>query len=110
MESILTSIKKLLGMGKEYTAFDTDIIMYINSALMSLRQLGIGPAEGFRIKSDLDTWARFLGEREDIEAVKTYVYIKVRLVFDPPQSSAAIAALKEELKEQEFRLGIEVDE
>ena len=104
MESILTSIKKLIGPDQDNKAFDADIMIHINTALMSLTQLGIGPTEGFFITSELDTWEKFLGERKDLEAVKTYIYLKVRLVFDPPTNSAVIETMKATITELEWRL------
>ena len=104
MESILTSIKKLLGPDEGNKAFDVDIMIHINTALMRLSQIGIGPAEGFFITSELDTWEKFLGERKDIEAVKTLIYLKVRLVFDPPTNSAVIETIKQTIAELEWCL------
>lgn len=109
MDSILTSIKKQLGATEAYTHFDEQIIMHINMALMVLRQIGVGPSKGFRISDASATWKDFLGESEELEAVKTYVYMKVKLVFDPPQNSAHITALKEGIAEFEARLNYEVD-
>lgn len=104
MESILTSTKKLLGIMEEYTHFDEDIIMHINSVLMILTQMGIGPASGFRIEDDLTTWDEFISNKLYLEAVKTYVYLKVKIVFDPPLSSAVKDAMNEMIKELEWRL------
>ena len=104
MDSILTSIKKLLGISEEYTNFDADIIMHINDVLMTLNQLGVGPKEGFKIQDDYSTWDEFLGDTINLEAVKTYVYLKVRLVFDPPTRSAAIDAIERKVSELEWRL------
>ena len=84
MDSILTSIKKLLGITEEDTSFDTDVIIQINSAFMILNQLGVGPEEGFIISDDMATWDEFLPEGKQLEGVKTYIYLKVKLVFDPP--------------------------
>lgn len=103
MESILTSIKKLLGIEHDYEHFDKDIIMHINAALMTLNQLGVGPKEGFLITGDTETWDRFLGGFNNLEAVKTYVYLKVRMVFDPP-SSSVMESLKRQADEYEWRL------
>lgn len=104
-ESILSSIKKLLG-GAAATSdhFDPDIIMHINTVLMGLTQIGIGPAEGFFITGDSATWSDFLLEEGKFEAVKTFVYLKVKLVFDPPQHSAHIAAMEKQAAELEWRL------
>ena len=107
--SILISIKKLLGIDKDYVQFDQDIIININSALMSLMQLGVGPQSGFKIRGEEETWNDFIGERIDFESVKTYIYLKVRLIFDPPQSSYLIENIKEQLKEIEWRLNFQVE-
>lgn len=109
MESILTSIKKDLGIDKEYNVFDSDIIRHINSALMVLMQLGVGPSKGFRVTGESETWDRFLEGRTDLEAVKDYVFIKVKLVFDPPANSSTLEALKEQAKELEWRLNVQVE-
>lgn len=108
-ESILTSIKKLLGITEEYTHFDADVLMHINMAFMVLYQLGVGPSTPFSISDKSATWSDFLGDSKDLEGVKTYIYQKVKLVFDPPQSSAAITALKENIAELEWRLNVTVD-
>ena len=107
MDSILTSIKKLLGIQEEYEHFDVDIIMHINSAFMVLTQLGVGPSEGFTIDDKYDVWSDFT--TENLEAVKTYVYLKVRLVFDPPNSSAVMEAINRQISEYEWRLNVAVD-
>ena len=109
MESILTSIKKLLGIAEEYAHFDADIIMHINSAFMTLSQLGIGPKEGFSIKSDAETWSDFTGDSTSIEAVKTYVFIKVKMVFDPPTSSFVMTAYEHQAQELEWRLNVQAE-
>ena len=90
MESILTSIKKLLGIDEDYKHFDQDLIMHINSVLMILTQLGVGPSTGFSIVDETATWKDFLGIDPRFESVRSYIYLKVRLLFDPPQSSALI--------------------
>lgn len=108
-DSILTSIKKLLGITEEYTHFDADVLMHINMAFMVLYQLGVGPSTPFSIEDASATWSDFLGDSIDLAGVKTYIYQKVKLVFDPPQSSAAITALKESIAELEWRLNVTVD-
>lgn len=108
-ESILTSIKKLLGMTEDYTAFDTDIIIHINTVFMTLNQLGIGPSEGFRITDDKEVWNSYIREDDDLEAVKTYIYLKVKLVFDPPLSSAVMEAYKQMINELEWRLNVQAE-
>lgn len=107
MESILTSIKKMLGLTEDYTHFDADIIMHINSSLMDLKQLGVGPEEGFFIEDDSYTWEDLIGDTSKLQAVKTYVYLKVKLDFDPPLNASVIAAMERRIKELEFRLSVE---
>ena len=109
MESILISIKKMLGITEDYTHFDNDIIMHINSVLMVLTQLGVGPEEGFMIEDDSNTWDEFIGESTQLQAVKSYVYLKVKLLFDPPLSSSVIESINRMITEFEWRLNIAVD-
>lgn len=111
MESILTSIKKMLGIDEAYTHFDADIIMHINSVLMILAQLGVGPEEGFVIEDDTSTWINFIPEANaaQLHAVKTYIYMKVKLMFDPPLSSAVIESMNRQIAEFEWRLNVAVD-
>ena len=104
MESILTSIKKLLGIAEEYTHFDEDLIMHINSVLTILTQMGIGPSTGYIITSKDDTWDEFIDNKIYLEAVKTYIHLKVKLVFDPPLSSAVTEAMNKMITELEWRL------
>lgn len=106
MDSILTSIKKLLGIAEEYEHFDADLIMHINSVFFTLTQIGVGPSEGFSITDEEDIWSDFLPEDQNLEAVKTYVYQRVRLMFDPPSSSALIEALNKQIAEYEWRLNV----
>lgn len=110
MDSILTSIKKMLGPGSDDNNFDVDIIIHINSAIMLLRKMGVGPEEGFSITSDEETWDEYLGEQmSKLQAVKTYIYIKVKLIFDPPANSFVLNSLNEEAKRLEFYLNVEAD-
>ena len=107
MESILTSIKKLLGIEKDYNQFDTDIIIHINSVFSTLTQLGVGPEEGFAIEDDTSIWTDFTEDNMLIESVKSYMYLKVRLLFDISSlGSATIAAYERQIAEFEFRLNI----
>ena len=108
-DSILTSIKKLLGIDEEYEHFDKDIIVHINSAFMVLNQLGVGPEEGFRIKSKDEVWEQYDGI-EDLQSVIDYVYMKVRLIFDPPSNSFTVASLEREMNELGWRLMIKAEE
>lgn len=107
--SILITIKQKLGVMADDTAFDTSIITNINSALMILRQLGVGPVEGFRITGNSETWKDFIGERVDIEGVKDFIYMKTRVIFDTPSGSGVLQAVKDEISELEFRLNIEAE-
>lgn len=110
MESILTSIKKMLGITEEYTHFDADLIMHINSVFVTLRQLGVGPKEGFRIEDKTSLWSDFISEDDmRFESVKTYIYLKVRLLFDPPLNSAVIESINRISNELEWRLNIEAE-
>lgn len=110
MESILTSIKKMLGIAEEYTHFDPDIIMHINSVFMTLNQLGVGPSEGFYIEDDLTEWVKFIPDVTKLQAVKTYMYLRVRLLFDPSSlGSATLAAYERQIQELEWRLNVAVD-
>ena len=104
MDSILTSVKKIIGISEEDESFDTDLIMHINSVLMILNQLGVGPEDGFSITDKSAVWTDVIGDNKLIEATKTFVGLKVRLIFDPPTSSAHIESLKEIIKEFEWRL------
>lgn len=106
MESILTSIKKLLGISEEYKHFDTDLIIHINSVLLVLTQLGIGPSEGFMIEDDSAYWEDLLEDPTQLQAVKSYMYLKVKLLFDPPLSSAAIESMNRMIAEYEWRLNV----
>ncbi len=109
MESILTSIKKLLGIAEEYEDFDADIIMHINSVFSILTQLGVGPSNGFSIKDKEAKWHDFIGDDNNIEMVKSYIHLKVKLLFDPPLSSAVMEAMNQMIKELEWRLNVAVD-
>lgn len=107
-ESILTSVKKLLGIPEDYDAFDLDIIIHINTVFVILYELGVGDAP-FSITDSTQIWSDFIKDSRDLELVKTYVHLKVRLLFDPPTSSAAIQAMTDLTKELEFRISILVD-
>lgn len=109
MDSILTTIKKMLGIEADYKAFDIDLIVNINSALMTLNQLGIGPDSGFSITSDVEYWSDLLGSSTNLDGVKTYIYLKVKLIFDPPTNSAVIDAINRTISELEWRLMAQVD-
>lgn len=109
VDSILTSIKKLLGIDVAYTHFDDDIIMHINSVFFTLHQLGVGEVP-FVIESDSETWDDFLSNTNvSLEVVKSYIYLKVRLLFDPPTNSALLNSMNEMIKEYEWRINVAVD-
>lgn len=107
--SILTSIKKILGIPEEHEHFDADIIMHINSVFMILQQLGIGPDDGFSIKDKTTTWSDYLNDSKHLEAVKSYIGYKVRLMFDPPSSSAITESINRLISELEWRLNVAVE-
>ena len=109
MDSILTSIKKLLGIAEGYEHFDADLIMHINSVLTILTQIGVGPSEGFYITDKSNTWNEFIPEEYNLELIKSYVYLKVRLLFDPPQSSSVMDATNRMIEELEWRINVTVD-
>lgn len=102
--SILNSTKKILSVPVAVTDFDLDIITHINSVFMVLNQLGLGPTEGFAIEDDTTTWDAFLGTDLRLNAVKTYVFLKVKMAFDPPQTSPLIDAAQRQISEYEWRL------
>lgn len=104
--SILTSTKKNLGLAADYTAFDQDVIMHINFVFSTLNQLGVGPAVGFAIADSAPTWNSFLAGDLRLNNVKTYVYLRVRMLFDPPQTSYHLSAMKEQISELEWRMSI----
>ena len=105
MDSILTSVKKLIGIDKEDTAFDPDVIMHINSSFLVLSQLGVGPDEVFYINDDTAVWTDFISNNMLLlNYVKTFVYLKAKLVFDPPSSSIAVQSMQEMVKEHEWRI------
>lgn len=109
LDSILTSVKKMLGITEDYEHFDADLIMHINSVFMILTQLGVGPSEGFSIENKTDTWDDFVSSDSNLEAVKSYMYLKVKLLFDPPLSSAVMESMNRMISELEWRLNVSVD-
>ena len=105
-DSILTSVKKVLGIDENYEAFDQDIILHINSTFATINQLGIGPIAGFYIEDAEATWSDFLQDDPRLNSVKTYTYLRVRLLFDPPATSFAISAMEEQIREFGWRLNV----
>ena len=110
-ESILNTIKEMLGASPDYDAFNTDIIIHINTAFMELTQIGVGPQEGFMITDDSETWADFIPETDalQLQGIKSYVYLSVKLVFDPPSNSSATESINRQLAKLEWRLNHVVD-
>lgn len=108
--SILDSTKKALGIAADYNVFDPDILMHINGVFTTLEQLGIGPVGGFAIEDKEPTWDAYLEGDLRLNSVKTYVYLRVRLLFDPPATSFAINAIQEQIKELEWRLNVKREE
>jgi hypothetical protein len=104
--SILDSVKKTLGIDIANTAFDSDLILHINSVITILTDLGIGPSDGFTVTSSFDTWATLLGATSQLNSVKSYVYLRVRMLFDPPTTSYLIEAMKQQIQEFEWRLNV----
>lgn len=109
MESILDSIKKLLGPTETYDNFDADIIMHINSALANLTQIGVGPTEGFSIENESATWNKFLTDPVQLGLAKTYIYQTVKLAFDPPTNSAVLQATERQVQKLEWLLNVSAD-
>lgn len=107
--SILDSTKKILGIDADYDAFDLDVITHINSTFAQLAQLGVGPADGFEIEDSSTLWSDFLGANKLINSVKSYMYLKVRMYFDPPTTSFDLTAKQEQIKELEWRLNVAAD-
>lgn len=113
MDSILTSIKKLLGIAEEYEHFDEDIVIQINTVFMTLKQIGVGPSEGFEIQNDSSTWNQYIDVEKEpdklslLSAVKTYIYLKVKMVFDPPLNGSVAESIKQTISELEWRLNHE---
>lgn len=109
-QSILTSTKKILGVQEYYTSFDLDIITHINAALSTVNQLGVGPAEGFAIEDDQAKWDDLGIPQNQLNMVRSYIFLKVRMLFDPPSTSFHIEAMNKQAEEYEWRLGVFRDE
>lgn len=107
MGTILTDIKKLLGIVEEDTSFDTDIMIHINSVISTLTQLGVGSSSGF-VADENSKWTDYLGDTNNLELVKSYIYLRVRMLFDPPTNSAS-SSFENQIKELEWRINIMVD-
>ena len=111
-DSILESVKKALGITYDYNYFDSQLIMHINSVFLILQQLGVGPRNGYQITSEADVWSDFLGSSESgrpLNLVQSYMYLRVRLLFDPPTNSFLVESMKQQIQEFEWRLNVAVD-
>lgn len=109
-ESILNSVKKTLNLLADDQSFDQDVILYINSALSNLNQLGVGPDSGFMITGNTETWETFLGNDPRLNNVKTYVCLTVRMLFDPPTTGFLVTAMKEQLQELAWLINVRREE
>lgn len=105
-DSILTSVKKVLNIPADYSAFDQDVLMHINSVFSTINQLGIGPEGGLTIENATPTWAALIGSDPRLNFVKSYVYLRVRMLFDPPSTSFHLEALKQQYQELEWRMNV----
>lgn len=105
-DSILTTIKKMLNIGEDDTSFDVDIIMNINSVFAILSQLGVGPTDGYRIKDNNDLWNSYISDDDNLNDVVSYIYLKVKLMFDPPLNSTVMNAHQQQISELEWRLNV----
>ncbi len=106
MDSILNSVKKVLGLDEDDDGFDTDVLMHINSIFMVLNQLGIGPDQGFVIEDDSAVWSDFIGDDAMLNAAKTYIWLRVRMLFDPPSTSFHLASMEKQIDEIGYRLNV----
>ncbi len=109
MESILISIKKLLGVAEDDDGFDQELLMHINSTFMILNQLAVGPSNGFLITDSTNTWNQILGARTDLDIIKSYIYLRVRLLFDPPQNSFLVESINRQITEFEWRMNVQAE-
>jgi len=105
-DSILNSTKRALDVPLNYDVFDQNIIMHINSVFSTLNQIGIGPADGFEIEDDSNTWTNYIGTNVRYNLVKSYMYLRVKMLFDPPATSFLIEAMTKQKDEMEWRLSV----
>lgn len=108
MDSILISIKKLLGIMEDDLSFDAELIIHINTAIAVLTQLGVGPETGFKITGDTEIWDSLIGVRRDLDSIKSVIYYRVRLSFDPPQNSFLVESLRKQCEELEWRIEVSI--
>lgn len=109
MDSILTLVKKNLGIEEDCEDFDDEIIMHINSVFTILSQLGVGPKEGFAIQDKISTWSEYISDKQNLNLVKSYMYLRVRIMFDPPQNSFTLTSMENQAKEYEWRLNVQAE-
>ena len=107
-QSILLTVKKMLGIAEEYHAFDLDIIIHINSVFLNLNQLGVGPTTPFQITGDEEVWSDFV-DVSKVPGVQTYIYLKTRLLFDPPTNSFLVDSIQKQIAELEWRMNVQVE-
>lgn len=108
--SIFQSVKKVVGLLEDDTSFDQDVLLHINSVVSTLRQLGLSIPRDFYVRDDVQTWRDLLGEFRDLDLVKSYMTMKVRLMFDPPSSSFGLKSMEEMTKEYEWRINVLTDQ
>jgi len=109
MDSILLTIRKALGVEDDYDGFDTEILMHINTAIFTLSQLGVGPVDGYSVTGIEETWELFLTGFTGVDSVKTYIYLTVRLLFDPPANSFLVSSFEKQIEQLQWRLMVKVD-
>ncbi len=110
MDSILNNVKKLLGIDSEDDSFDIDVMTMINSTIPSLAQMGIGPSNGYIVTSADDKWTDWITTNDiNLQGVKTYLYLKIKLIFDPPTNSTVVEAFNKNLNELEWRMMLAVE-
>ncbi len=107
--SILNTIKQMLGIDETFNGFDPEITIDINSALMNLHQIGIGPSDGFQIASESDAWEDLTVDVSQLNGIKTYIYLKTRLLFDPPSNSFLVQSIEKQIQELEWRLNVNAE-
>lgn len=105
-ESILTDTKKNIGITESDTSFDDDIIMHLNSVFSTLQQLGVGPDDGFMVEDSSDEWYDFIGENNSWNFIRSYIFLKVKMLFDPPSTSFHLEAMNKQIQEFEFRISV----
>jgi hypothetical protein len=108
--SILDSVKKILGLDVDYTEFDLDVVMHINTAFMNLQQLAVGPVEGFTIADNTKLWTDFTEVENLLSGIQSYIYLRVRMLFDPPTLSFVIDAMQKQIAELEWRLNVQAEQ